>query len=583
MVEFLNDHLSGKVVLEKIETELFTKELVRRCNKDIFFFAKYVLGFNKMVKRTHGRWADALYKAITVYSFMMFLKPRKTFKTSFYGEAFILWLWAVFGSDIRVLYTSMNKLLIDEVAQHINKFLKKDPRVLYQFLFNVSRDDDMPNTRYEINLTGSDEEKGKSLVFRTAGADTVGIHPHVIVVDDPCGKKDRESKAERDQKKLWFQTLIPLLEKYEVDGWVIKILLYSATKWHYDDLTCSIIRDEDRNDESMWHIEVESLFDKNGKLMYPEIYTHEELRLMKSQMSDEYWATQMLNEVLPESMQKFDKKRFHWFDYDDRFHETEKEFIYKEGTNYCIFDPSQGERDSDYPAVIWVNKRGKTLDIFDAIDEKYPLEKILVMIAQKNLKYGVPMMIYEESSVSMLKKNLKEAHAKLGHKIVLKPIKHTTSKRERIMNMQPWLYNGSVRFRKDYEQAYQELMDQLIFYGAWGFDDFPDVIETAIAFLIGGSSSDVFTWYKNAAAKVDIPVQRLPMQSAQLRPTVATSKKGMISVFEHNRIAELDRLTDKTRFDIIVGVLRKDLAYNETALDAMEEQALRIRKIKGWE
>ncbi len=80
MVGWLNDHLSGKLLLEKIEIETFVNQLIDRCYEDIFFFAKYVLGFDKMVKRTHGRWAKALYQAMTVYDYLMFLKPRKTYK-----------------------------------------------------------------------------------------------------------------------------------------------------------------------------------------------------------------------------------------------------------------------------------------------------------------------------------------------------------------------------------------------------------------------------------------------------------------------------------------------------------------------
>ncbi len=579
----MHNHVSGKEILTKIELEIFSQELVDKCYGDLWFFGKYILGFDKMVKRIHGKWSDDLQASLTVYDYMMFLKPRRTYKTSFYGEVFILWAWAVFGPTLRILYTSSNKLLIDEVSSHISGFVKREAESLYQYLFNVRRDKDTQNTKYEFNIEESGEEKGMSLVFRTSGSDVVGAHPHIIIVDDPCGEKDRESKAVREQKKLWFQTLIPLLENLKWEGLDMKKIIFSGTRWHYDDIAGNIIKTEEKSSEKEWHIEIESLYDKSGKLQFPELFKESELRSMRSQMSDEYWAAQMLNEVLPESMQKFDKSRFHWFDFEDRFSETESEFNYSEGTNYCIFDPSQGERDSDFPAVIWMNKRGKTLDIFDAIDEKHPLEKMLVLIAQRNLKYGVPTMIYEESSVSMLKKNLKDAHAKLGHKILLRPIKHTTSKRERIMNMQPWLYNGSVRFRKDYEQAYQELMDQLIYYGAWGFDDFPDVIETGIAYLIGGNMGDIFKYYKNAAAEIDKPKQKKPFSGADIRPYSAKTGKGVISVVEHNRIAELNRLTDKTRFDIIVDVLRKDLAYNQTALNAMEEQAARLRKIKGWE
>ena len=49
--------------------------------------------------------------------------------------------------------------------------------------------------------------------------------------------------------------------------------------------------------------------------------------------------------------------------------------------------------------------------------------------------------------------------------------------------MQPELYRpGSFFFREDYKQAYPEMINQLVFFPAWGADDFPDLIEKAVSF-----------------------------------------------------------------------------------------------------
>ena len=49
--------------------------------------------------------------------------------------------------------------------------------------------------------------------------------------------------------------------------------------------------------------------------------------------------------------------------------------------------------------------------------------------------------------------------------------------------MQPLLYNGSVLFRKDWEHHSPELRNQLLFFGVWPHDDFPDVIEMGLRYI----------------------------------------------------------------------------------------------------
>ena len=50
--------------------------------------------------------------------------------------------------------------------------------------------------------------------------------------------------------------------------------------------------------------------------------------------------------------------------------------------------------------------------------------------------------------------------------------------------MQPVLYSGQVQFMADYEQRYPEAMSQLVFYGAYGHDDFPDCLQMGIEYFM---------------------------------------------------------------------------------------------------
>jgi hypothetical protein len=179
---------------------------------DFYFFAKHVLDFELLTDETHKKWAKNLEESIyNNKHLVMRLKPRGTYKTTLYGVAFILWLWACFSSHLRIFYTSSNDLLLAEVSDKIGQFvgtIKQD--TLYSQIFGIVKDPMAKNTSEVFNIKGR-SGKGFSLILRTSGGSTVGIHPNVILIDDPLNQKDRESAAERKAKKSCFDTLIPLL------------------------------------------------------------------------------------------------------------------------------------------------------------------------------------------------------------------------------------------------------------------------------------------------------------------------------------------------------------------------------------
>jgi predicted phage terminase large subunit-like protein len=106
--------------------------------------------------------------------------------TTLYGLAHMLWLWGCVSPQIRIFYTSANSLLLQEVSDKLNQYIGTDKsETLFSTIFGITKDAVAKNTSDVFNIKGR-SGKGFSLVFRTSGGSSVGIHPNICIVDDPC-------------------------------------------------------------------------------------------------------------------------------------------------------------------------------------------------------------------------------------------------------------------------------------------------------------------------------------------------------------------------------------------------------------
>ena len=472
-------HLSGQKILKDIEVLIY-KELVKTASrKSFYFFCKFVLGFSKLSKNTHKVWCDKHQEDWKKLRYLGRLKPRGTFKTTIYAEGFILWIWATVSQEIKFFYTSASQALIDEVSSHLGQFIQEETESLYSFIFNIRKDKLSKNTEDIFNLQGRDKNsKGFSLIFRTAGGSTNGVHPNIIIVDDPMDKEDRESQAVRLHKERWFESLYPLLVPFTMpDGTEIKQISVIATRWHLNDLVAHLMRKPD------WDFDVESCYNSDGSARFPEILPDETLEEIKKNISEIFFSCQYLNNPLPEGLQVFKINKLHFLNYS---HEN-----IEQGSNYCFFDPSKGKKGGDFPAVIWINLFNGRKFIFDAIDIKTELDELIKLIAKMNRDFKVKEMVFETNGSMGLEDCLYRAHHDLNYNLAIEGIHETRNKVERIMAIQPDIYReNSFYFREDWRKYYPELMNQLIFFPAWEHDDFPDIIEKAVTWFIKFEPSD---------------------------------------------------------------------------------------------
>lgn len=500
--EDLRYYLVGSIDLEREVIEAH-KALIREASsRSIYFFGKAVLGFSLFTKQTHKRWAEDLLTSFLKCKKLGRLKPRGTFKTTLYGETFLLWLWACVSKEIRIAYTSANQDLLDEVGAHIDTYVAHDSESLYAFVFGVRRDKKAKNTQNTFNLVGSvrkgkeGDGKGNSLMLRTAGGSTNGLHPHVIIIDDPMDVKDRQSEAIRKQKRNWYDSLHPLLVPfhavYRGIKFVIEHLMLISTRWHLDDLVNHIQTTDDTFEFETEGIYAEG-YDENGKrnLQFPELISYEKIEDLRKRMSEMFFSCQYLNDPLPDGLQLFPKDKLKFL----RPDQIEPEI----GSNYIFLDPAKGTETGAYPALIVVNRCSGRNTFFDAIDDKLGLDQILALGAKLAKIYACKLWVFESNGTTLLKssiyRSLKDAEYHCG----VIDIHETRNKAERIAMMQPDLLHNENYFMSDYEERYPEMMKQITFYPAYGPVDFPDICEKAVSYLSkkavgafpkgGGSSS----------------------------------------------------------------------------------------------
>lgn len=472
----LQEHVNGNRALNDIERVTLSGIVAERSLDSFFFFAKHVLGMDLLTEQTHKRWADDLQKAVKRRKKrLMRMKPRGTYKTTVYGIAFILWLWGCISPQIRIFYTSANSLLLQEVADKLNQYIgTAKSETLFSLIFGITKDSVAKNTSDVFNITGR-SGKGFSLVFRTSGGSSVGIHPNICIVDDPCDQNDRDSETTRQGKIRWFDGLTPLLVPFfdPKTGIELETILYIGTPWHMRDLTWHIQEmNKKLSDDSKWDIESESVYDEDRQARYPEFFPMSKIMEIKASISDVFFSCQYECSPLPEGMQIFDLKKL--------FFVREDQLALEIGEWLCVFDPAQGKGHGDYAAVWWLHYQNEKITVYSAIDEKTELNLIVHQIAHRNREFGCRHMIFENNGMGLIEDSLRAAHSRLNWHITIDSIHHSSNKEERIISMQPILYSGKVQFMSDYEQRYPEAMSQLVFYGAYGHDDFPDCLQMGI-------------------------------------------------------------------------------------------------------
>jgi predicted phage terminase large subunit-like protein len=179
-----------------------------------------------------------------------------------------------------------------------------------------------------------------------------------------------------------------------------------------------------------------------------------------------------LNNPLPDDTKIFDRNNFKFFKVED--------VDIKKLSIYAFADISLGKRyDSDYTAIIVLGKDDKDNNyVLDAVIARLKPSDTIESIISLYKIYKFKQLGVESNNFQVLfTEQVEKAIADRGIYFYIEKIMHMTNKEARIRSIEPFIRNGKILFREDWELAYKLLINQLEMFPISAHDDAPDALE----------------------------------------------------------------------------------------------------------
>jgi predicted phage terminase large subunit-like protein len=478
-----------KEVLRRIDVsgELEKQERIDKARKDFGFFCRYYLPHafslpmaeyqrviidiinSGEVKKEH---VDILSRYVKEkargclkegrFEGLLDIEPRDHGKTTRMAQAFPLWLVLTKQNVFPVIVSASSDSARD-ILESIRFELEHNERIL----------EDFGSLKGEI-WTGRKItlKNGNSIAALGAGQSARGIkdrykRPTHIICDDLLKDQEVESKVSRDKVYKWFKRVVMNLGKGA------KIIIVN-TILHPDDLPSRLLKEIEAGTLKDWVGVVFSAITPEGKPLWPERWSLEDIEKKREQLGSFVFATEWMNEPIAEEERKFKPE---WF----QFYEPSELRNIKFERVVMAVDPATGKSTGDYSAIVVVGRTSNNqIYVLDAEGEKISDLALIRRIIDKYRAWRPDKILFEIQAFQEIYKNqlLREA-LKDGLVLPVKGIKHTVNKELRISKLSPLVEAGIILFKKT-----QSLLLQQLEEFPRGHDDLPDALEMAVSEVI---------------------------------------------------------------------------------------------------
>lgn len=428
----------------------------RESKKSLFYFGKFILGYDLYIN-PHRDICDFVQSC---GESGLLLLPRGSFKTTIVSQIYPLWL-LINNPNIRILLDS-------EVLRNSERNLGVIKRTLqgHQRFIQLFGDMVQPNTwtNSEITIKGRTNLALKESTINTSSVDTVEVGPHydVIIPDDLHSEKNSKTKDQIDHVYEHFRLLFSLLEP---DG----IMRLIGTRWADLDVYGRIIENHKE-----FKIVTKKAIQDDGTLFFPARLSHKVLDRIRKAEGPDMFSAQYQNDPVPVG----EAANFH-----------RHNFKYGTDTSiplYITVDPSISESlDSDYFAIVAGGlNRANDLYIEDYIYGRFKphiaIEKIFNLYDRYRSRVkgiGIEINAFQR----MFKFAFDIEMKKRNKWIKIYELRHSKSKDERILSLQPRYEAGSVYHHPRMKDG--ELEEELLKFPRGRRDDLIDA-EAALLEII---------------------------------------------------------------------------------------------------
>jgi hypothetical protein len=447
-----------------------------------YFLGREVLGYSKFCE-TQLEWSDYLTtrynpkKPSRLRSLV--LSPRETYKSTFWTVTEAIWL-LLNNPNLTILIVSETVTNADSFLREIRQKLQSDT---FRMVFGDLIDPSLDRADALNFITRTVYTKEANIETAGLGKAITGKHFDIILGDDLAGVQDRDSPAKR---VVTFNFLNDIMDVLKKDIGFLQIV---GTRWHRQDIYAHIIDklapDLERKKLGKFHIYVKPAHDKKtGKVNYPRLLSERKLLELKTVKQGKdgvdistYMAQYELDPMSPEE-QIF--KTFHYVD-----PATVKLERFVEWTDPALSDKGT----ACFAATVILGKivgEAKWMAVYASVARKVP-SKIIAdhnrIFRMVRKLYAIPGSAFMEDNgfQLLLKNNAVAASVKEGEDVPTIGRGNTENKEARIRGMEPYVSQGFIVFRSDWETApegYRLLMEQLSSFPQ-GFKDAVDALQSA--------------------------------------------------------------------------------------------------------
>ena len=520
------DNLSQAITQAEQEARL---KIAQRCQTDLFFLAKYILGYDLMEHHVH----DDLCKYTTSLlpgfvpdidptldvveapsvddtpediakqhklhdtwdpkkNFLLLMMPRGTFKSSVVTIGFSL-QYILNDANCRILVDSETFSKCNAFMAEIKGHLEGNEkfREVFFTIYGKYPDDNAKHdvwSNSELNISARTRRR-KEPTLSSGGIGTTknGMHYDLIICDDLVSENNITNKEQIDKVIDHYKLALSLLDPG-------KPLIIIGTRWDYNDLYQYILD----NEFHRFNVLVRKAIKDDGTLLFPERLTQEFLDNTKKSQGSYIFSCQYLNEPVDNESATFKAsyiKRVPW------------DLVKDKPINwYLSCDPSYEGQYSDYAAFVlagmdsnrelyvrYILRQKMTYaGIIDALFEIYgrykPKQIILETVAtQKSLAY----MLNEEQKRRSAWLPITEIRGR------------NQQKEERIRGLAPFYEFGHVFHVQEANQL-DELEYELLHFPKGTHDDVIDAFASILEFAKAPHNTHVVRDDDDRKRKYDI-------------------------------------------------------------------------------
>lgn len=272
------------------------EEIRDLARKNLYYFTKYVLNFDKLTKSLHLPLCEFIQNP--QFNRKLILLPRAHLKSTICTISYPIWLIIqkkiegldIKGTDVRILIANESATNAEHFLAAIQNILETN-RELQTLFPNIVP---APNKRKRWNQ--QELVVNRTVSFPEATIQTIGVggaiqsnHFDVIILDDLIGKEAMDSETVMEKTRIWLDYTESLLVNPKKS-----MVIIIGTRWHRRDIYQHVIDNDPR------FVVYSRQAVEDGKVIFPEQFDMEFYDALRNKNPMLYYSQYLNNPVDPE-------------------------------------------------------------------------------------------------------------------------------------------------------------------------------------------------------------------------------------------------------------------------------------------